>query len=105
MLAKIFEFIRLALVKIMVHPIAPFAVCYLTELCSAADEGRGQVTLPPRGAVSGSYSSCTCQGRTPWTMVDSHTNQIISDPSWDRLIQQHCLIRQTSRVGYFVIQY
>lgn len=49
MLAKIFEFIRLALVKIMVHPIAPFAVCYLIELCSAADEGRGQVTLPLRG--------------------------------------------------------
>lgn len=49
MLAKIFEFIRLALVKIMVHPIAPFAVCYLIELCSAADGGRGQVTLPPRG--------------------------------------------------------
>lgn len=49
MLAKKFEFIRLALVKMMVHPIAPFAACYLIELCSAADEGRGQVTLPPRG--------------------------------------------------------
>lgn len=36
-------------VKMMVHPIAPFAVCYLIELCSAADEVRGQVTLSPRG--------------------------------------------------------
>lgn len=49
MLAKYLNSLDRPVLKIMVHPIAPFAVCYLIKLCSAADEGRGQVTLPPRG--------------------------------------------------------
>lgn len=49
MLAKYLNSLDRPVLKIMVHPIAPFAVCYLIELCSAADEGRGQVTLPPLG--------------------------------------------------------
>lgn len=49
MLAKYLNSSDQPVVKIMVHPIAPFAVCYLIELCSAADGGRGQVTLPLRG--------------------------------------------------------
>lgn len=49
MLAKYLNLSNRPVVKIMVHPLAPIAVCYLIELCSAADEGRGQVTLPPRG--------------------------------------------------------
>lgn len=49
MLAKYLNSLDRPVLKIMVHPIAPFAVCYLIELCSAADEGRGQVTLSPRG--------------------------------------------------------
>lgn len=49
MLAKYLNSSDQPVVEMMVHPIAPFAACYLIELCSAADEGRGQVTLPPRG--------------------------------------------------------
>lgn len=41
MLVKIFEFIRLVLIKIMVYLIVFFVVCYLIELCFVVDEGRG----------------------------------------------------------------